>query len=195
MSPASEVILASSSVYRHELLSRLLLQFRAVSPDVDEAAFHADCPTSEQLVARLAYEKASAVFRNFPDSIVVGSDQLVDLDGSLLGKPGEKDAAISQLMTMSGRSHRLLTAVCVLGPKRKAEFLNETLLTMRSLTRGEVERYIDRDQPFNCAGSYRIERLGISLFDQIRTEDFTAIMGLPLIRLGEVLRDFGIAVP
>jgi septum formation protein len=191
----SEVILASSSPYRQELLSRLLSKFRTVAPGVDEAAFHADCQTSQQLVTTLAFEKAAAVFNNFPNAIVIGSDQLVDLDGCLLGKPEKKEAAISQLMAMSGRTHRLLTAVCVLGPHGKTEFLDETLLTMRAVTRNEAERYVDRDQPLNCAGSYRIERLGIALFEKIRTEDFTAIMGLPLIRLGEVLRDFGIAIP
>jgi septum formation protein len=191
----SEVILASNSKYRHELLSRLMKEFRALSPDVDEMAFHSSCRTSEQLASRLAYEKAMAISHRFPNAIVIGSDQLVDIDGQVLGKPGTPDAAISQLMTMSGRSHRLLTAVCVLGPERKTEFRDETRLSMRALTRDDAERYVQRDQPLDCAGSYRIESLGISLFDRVETEDFTAIMGLPLIRLSQVLREFGIAIP
>lgn len=195
MVEVSEVILASSSEYRRELLSRLVPEFRAVSPDVDELEFHAVCPTNELLVSRLAFEKATAVFRRFPNAIVIGSDQLVDIDGQVLGKPGTKQAAIAQLTTMSGRSHTLLTAVCVLGMGRRAEFRNETRLYMRPLTRDDAERYIERDQPLDCAGSYRIESLGIALFERIETEDFTAIMGLPLIQLAHVLRDFGIAIP
>lgn len=191
----SEVILASSSEYRHELLNRLVPEFRAVSPDIDELSFQAVTATSEHLVSRLAFEKASAIFHRFPQAIVIGSDQLVDIDGQILGKPGTKEAAVAQLTVMSGRSHRLLTAVCVLGPGQKTEFLNETRLRMRSLSRGEAERYIDRDQPLKCAGSYRIESLGVALFESIETDDFTAIMGLPLIRLAQVLRDFGINVP
>lgn len=195
MPQVSEVILASSSKYRHELLSRLVTGFRAFSPDVAEAEFHSLCQTSEQLASRLAYEKAIEISRRFPNAVVIGSDQLVDIDGQVLGKPGTTDAAISQLLTMSGRSHRLLTAVCVLGPERKTEFRDETRMSMRALTRDDAERYVERDQPLDCAGSYRIESCGIALFDRVETEDFTAIMGLPLIRLAQVLREFGIAIP
>jgi septum formation protein len=195
MGRISEVILASSSKYRHELLGRLVSEFRAMSPDVDETEFHAVCRTPEQLASRLAYEKAAAISRQFPNAIVIGSDQLVDIDNRILGKPGTMDTAISQLMALSGRSHRLLTAVCVLGPERKTEFRNETRLSMRPLSREEAKRYVERDEPLDCAGSYRIESLGIALFDRVETDDFTAIMGLPLIRLSQVLRENGIAIP
>lgn len=190
-----EIILASTSVYRRELLGRLLPNFRCVAPDVDEHKFHLAHMSPEEIAVRLAYEKSNAVATRFPDAIVIGSDQLVDLDQKILGKPGTEPAAIMQLMSMSGRSHRLLTAVCIIGPHKQVEFVNTTSLTMRSLQMSEAERYVSRDQPLDCAGSYRIESLGISLFDKIDTEDFTAIMGLPLMQLAVVLRNFGAEIP
>ncbi len=191
----SEIILASTSVYRRELLNRLLSSIRCIAPEVDELAFHTDQITPSELATRLAREKGNAVAAGCPDAIVIGSDQLVDLEGVVLGKPGTAAAAVSQLMAMSGRTHRLLTAVCVIGPDRTLEFFNETQLHMRALTEQEAARYVERDSPLDCAGSYRIESLGISLFDRIQTDDFTAIMGLPLIRLSQVLREFGVAIP
>ena len=191
----SQIILASTSRYRRELLNRVLTDFQCESPNVDEQAFHSPSITSLQLAERLAKEKAIAVARRFPDAIVIGSDQLVDLDGIVLGKPGTHDGAVLQLNSMSGKSHRLLTAVCVAGPDKQVEFVNETHLVMRTLTDAEVARYVEHDTPFDCAGSYKIECLGISLFDQIETDDFTAIMGLPLIELSRVLRDFGVSIP
>lgn len=189
------LILASSSKYRRELLSRLVADFTSVSPEVDESSFHEISASPDHLATRLALEKASAVFEQHSNAVVIGSDQLVDLDGTVLGKPGTSESAVEQLMAMSGKQHRLLTAACVLSPGGQIEFLNEARLQMRTLTRGEAERYVDRDCPIDCAGSYRIESLGIALFESIRTEDFTAIMGLPLIRLSQVLRDLGFAVP
>lgn len=189
------LILASSSKYRRELLSRLVSDFTSVSPEVDESSFHAISASPEHLATRLALEKARVVFEQHSNAVVIGSDQLVDLDRTVLGKPGTSEAAIVQLMAMSGKQHRLLTAVCVLSPAGQIEFLNETRLQMRSLSHSEAERYVALDQPLDCAGSYRIESLGIALFESIRTDDSTAIMGLPLIRLSQVLRDLGFAVP
>lgn len=189
------IILASTSVYRRELLSRLLPDFRCVAPDVDEQQFHGAKMSPAEIAVRLAYEKSKAVAVRFPEAIVIGSDQLVDLGQQVLGKPGTEPSAVRQLMSLSGRSHRLLTAVCVIGPHKQVEFVNTTTLTMRSLQTREAERYVRRDQPLDCAGSYRIESLGISLFEKIETEDFTAIMGLPLMQLSLVLRDFGAEIP
>ena len=190
-----EIILASTSVYRRELLSRLLPEFRCVAPEVDEPRFHGDGLSPEAIAVRLACEKSKAVALRFPGATVIGSDQLVDLDQRVLGKPGTEPSAVAQLMAMSGRSHRLLTAVCVIGPHKQAEFMNATTLTMRGLHTAEAERYVRRDQPLDCAGSYRIESLGISLFEKIETEDFTAIMGLPLMQLSLILRNFGVEIP
>lgn len=190
-----DVILASSSRYRRELLQRLIRDFRCQSPDIDERSFQTPEVNPEQLARQLAYEKARALAIENPESLVIGSDQLVDLNQSVLGKPGTFEAAVEQLMTMAGRSHRLITAVCVLHDGRKVEFTDVTVLTMRSLTRDESTRYVERDQPLDCAGSYKIEGLGISLFHNIQTSDFTAIMGLPLIQLSQVLREAGLPVP
>jgi len=190
-----DVILASSSRYRRELLQRLISDFRCQSPDIDERSFQTPEVNPEQLARQLAYEKARALAIENPESLVIGSDQLVDLNQSVLGKPGTFEAAVEQLMTMAGRSHRLITAVCVLHDGRKVEFTDVTVLTMRSLTRDESTRYVERDQPLDCAGSYKIEGLGISLFHNIQTSDFTAIMGLPLIQLSQVLREAGLPVP
>lgn len=191
-----QILLASSSRYRRELLGRLLPRFDSVSPDVDEHAFHALEPTPDRLAQRLATEKALAVFRRFPDAIVIGSDQLADLNGQVLGKPGTVSAAVDQLLSMSGKTHRLLTAVCIAAPGRPLiSIMDETRLAMRSLTSDEALRYIERDQPLDCAGSYKIESLGISLFEKIETADFTAIMGLPLIQVSQSLRELGVAIP
>jgi septum formation protein len=191
-----QILLASSSRYRRELLGRLLPRFDSVSPDVDEHAFHALEPTPDRLAQRLATEKTLAVFRRFPDAIVIGSDQLADLNGQVLGKPGSVSAAVDQLLSMSGKIHRLLTAVCIAAPGRPLiSIMDETRLAMRSLTSDEALRYIERDQPLDCAGSYKIESLGISLFEKIETADFTAIMGLPLIQVSQSLRELGVAIP
>jgi septum formation protein len=190
-----DVVLASSSRYRRELLQRLIWDFRSQSPDIDERSFQTPGINPEQLARTLAYEKARALAIENPESLVIGSDQLVDLNQSVLGKPGSAQAAVEQLMLMAGQSHRLITAVCVLYDDRKVEFTDVTVLTMRSLTRDEATRYVERDQPLDCAGSYRIESLGISLFHTIQTSDFTAIMGLPLIQLSHVLREAGMPVP
>lgn len=190
------ILLASSSRYRRELLARLLPSFDSVSPDLDEHAFHHLEPTPVDLAQRLAKEKALAVFRRFPKTIVIGSDQLVDLNGAVLGKPGTVTAAVDQLLSMSGKTHRLLTAVCIVAPENPlTSIMNETRLTMRHLTADEALRYVERDQPLDCAGSYKIESLGISLFESIETEDFTAIMGLPLIQVSQSLRKLGVAIP
>jgi septum formation protein len=191
-----QILLASSSRYRRELLGRLLASFDFISPDVDEHAFHDLEPTPDRLAQRLAKEKTLAVFRRFPEAIVIGSDQLADLNGQVLGKPGTVSAAVDQLLSMSGKTHRLLTAVCIAAPgKRLISIMDETRLTMRSLTPEEALRYVERDQPLDCAGSYKIESLGISLFEKIETEDFTAIMGLPLIQVSQSLRELGVAIP
>ena len=189
------IVLASSSKYRRELLQRLVPEFRWQSPDVDEESFQYPGVVPESLATTLAGAKAEAVAKSHPDAVVIGSDQLADLNGEILGKPGSRDAAIVQLTRMSGQSHRLITAVCVIDPESRFDLLHITTLTMRTLSREEIERYVDRDQPLDCAGSYKIECLGISLFDHIETTDFTSIMGLPLIPLGKHLRSLGIHVP
>ncbi len=190
--PNLSTILASGSHYRRELLGRILTSFECVVPDVDERVIQATMPAPDALVRRLAFEKASRVHRQFPQTLVIGSDQLVDLDGEILGKPETAENAVAQLQRMSGKWHRLLTAVCLITSDSTLEFTNETRLKMRILSTAELRYYVDRDKPLDCAGSYMIERAGIGLFEEIVTDDFTAIMGLPLIRLTSELRSLGI---
>lgn len=192
---STEIILASTSSYRRELLQRIIPDFRCEAPGVDERAFERPGRTPVQLATLLAAEKCHAVARQFPESLVIGSDQVAELDGTLLGKPGTTSAAVDQIIRLAGSTHRLLTAVCVISPHGRAEFLNETRLTMRPLSTAEAIRYVERDQPLDCAGSYRIESLGITLFSRIETSDFTAIMGLPLLELSQHLRSLGCVIP
>jgi septum formation protein len=192
------LILASTSRYRHELLTRLQLPFIAVAPHVDELAYQNESVTPHLLACTLAHAKAIAVLNSYlgPEAtVVIGSDQLVDLDGSVLGKPGSAEAAEEQLIRMAGKCHRLLTAVCVSSHERTYQFINEARLWMRPLSHLEIKRYVAREQPFDCAGSYKIEQSGIALFDRIECEDFTAINGLPLLELSAELRLRGYLVP
>lgn len=189
---SSQVVLASSSRYRQELLARILPDFRSCSPQVDEEAVKHSGLSPQAVAIELAGRKAEWVAERFPGSIVIGSDQLVDLDGRIFGKPGTAERARAQLAMFSGRQHRLLTAVCVRGPERTVEFLHETMLWMRNVTMAEISACVERDQPLDCAGSYRIEGAGISLFERIECSDQTAIIGLPLLRLSAVLREMGV---
>lgn len=192
----NKIILASSSIYRQRLLQQIGVEFAAISPDVDETALQQDQTLSPLQIAKvLAKQKAEAVSIRYPESIVIGSDQVVDFDGQLIGKPGSRENNIELLKQFSGKSHRLITAVCLFSKQTCYAFNDETTLTVRSLTEDEITRYVDRDQAYDCAGGYRWESAGICLFEKIETEDHTAILGLPLIRLITVLRTLGVAIP
>ncbi len=189
-----KLILASTSPYRRELLTRLGLPFDVVRPEVDETPAATETPVA--LVRRLATMKASAVARQHADAWVVGSDQVAELDGRPLGKPGIRAAAIEQLTAMSGREVRFLTAVSLTrtgAPGRDA--LDTTVVRFRNLTNAEIQRYVDREQPFDCAGSFKSEGLGIALFDAIESDDPTALVGLPLIATARLLREAGFLLP
>jgi septum formation protein len=188
------LILASTSRYRRELLQRFGLPFDAVAPGVDESPAAGEAP--DALVQRLARGKAVAVAAQRPGAWVIGSDQLASLDGQPLGKPGGRDAAIAQLASMSGRAIVFLTAVCVCregGPV--PVHLDRTTVRFRPLAQGEIERYVDAELPFDCAGSFKSEGLGITLFDTIETVDPTALVGLPLIATARLLREAGFSLP
>ncbi|MGC1272703.1 MAG: Maf family protein [Planctomycetaceae bacterium] len=193
----SDLILASTSPYRRALLDRLGIPFRCVAPDVDEDVVKCEIADPIELAERLAVAKAEAVADRFPDAVVIGSDQLAMLDGDILGKPGNADRAVDQLKRLAGRTHELITAVCVLRTSDASRriHIDRTRLTMRSLSRNEFARYVALDSPIDCAGSYKIESAGIALFERIETDDFTAITGLPMIALTTILREFGIELP
>jgi len=166
-----------------------------VTPSFDEEQFKALGLEPAELAERLASEKALSVALHHPASTIVASDQLLLFEGSILGKPGSRQEAIAQLARLAGQPHELLTAVALFRGEMGAQFVDRTRLVMRPLQKDEIERYVDADLPFDCAGSYKIEARGISLFDRIETEDFTAITGLPLIRLSRHLRELGFAIP
>ncbi len=195
--PLRRLVLASTSTYRAELLRRIVAEFETCAPAVDEAARIGESPMAT--TARLAREKASAVARNYPASLVIGSDQVADLDGTQLGKPGNLERAQAQLMQCSGRVVAFHTAVCVTdcanGQIVLREAIDTTRVVFRSLDATEIERYLAIEQPLDCAGSFKVERLGVSLFERVESIDPTALIGLPLIALCRLLRESGMSIP
>jgi septum formation protein len=187
------LILASTSPYRRELLQRLRLPFDCARPEVDETPLRGESPG--QLVRRLARAKADAVADRHPDAWVIGSDQVADLDGRTLGKPGGREAAIAQLTEMGGRTVQFHTAVCLRRGDHELAAVDATRVRFRAVSAAEIERYVDAEQPFDCAGSFKCEGLGISLFEAIESHDPTGLVGLPLIALAGLLRQAGYAVP
>ncbi len=191
----SRLILASTSSYRRELLGRLRLPFGVARPDVDETPLPGESP--RDLAMRLARAKASAVaLLQVDDAWALGSDQVAELDGQPLGKPGGRDAAIGQLQAMRGHVVRFHTALCLAHPDgRSVAALDLTDVHFRMLDDAEIARYVDAEQPFDCAGSFKSEGLGISLFERIDSQDPTALVGLPLIATCRLLRQAGFALP
>ena len=188
------LILASTSRYRRELLQRLRLPFDVAAPGTDEAALPGEPP--QALARRLAAAKATAIASHMPGAWVIGSDQVAELDGIALGKPGTRDAAVSQLASMSSREVVFRTAVSVVhGDGRAFHAEDATIVRFRGLDDAEIGRYVDAEQPFDCAGSFKSEGLGIVLFDAIVSQDPTALIGLPLIATAGLLRRAGYALP
>ena len=191
-SAARALVLGSTSVYRRELLSRLRLPFTVEPPHVDETPQPGEQPA--ELARRLAAAKAAAVARRHPGSIVIGSDQVADLDGEPLGKPGNHANAVAQLQRMSGRTVIFQTALTVMC--QETGFAQHDLapvrVRFRQLDAAEIETYLQAEQPYDCAGSARSEGLGIALLDAIDSDDPTALVGLPLIRTCRMLRAAGL---
>lgn len=189
------LILASTSTYRRALLERLGLAFTAIPPGVDEAPTPLQTPLER--VQGLALAKASAVAAAHPSATIIGSDQLAVCKGELLEKPGSVERCREQLRWASAAAATFYTAVAVLQPAREQtlQFVDTTTVYFRALTDAEIDRYIAQDKPLDCAGGFRCEGLGISLFARIATEDPTALIGLPLIALARALRQCGHAVP
>jgi septum formation protein len=183
------LILASTSRYRRELLERLRLNFSTVAPEVDETPLPAEAPAV--LAQRLALAKAQAVARLHPQALVIGSDQVADLQGQCLGKPGDHDKAVAQLRAMRGREVIFQTAVALVAPGLVLQELAQVRVRFRDLADEEIERYLRAEQPYDCAGSAKSEGLGIALLDAIDSDDPTALIGLPLIRTCRLLRQAG----
>ena len=186
------LVLGSTSRYRRELLSRLKLPFEVVPPEVDETPLAGERPAA--LACRLALAKAHAVAARYPQAIVIGSDQVADLDGEPLGKPGDHARAVEQLHRMRGRSVVFQTAVAVVCAQTGFEQMElaPVRVQFRPLDNEEIETYLRAEQPYDCAGSARSEGLGIALLDAIDNDDPTALVGLPLIRTCRLLRAAGL---
>ncbi len=189
------LILASTSKYRKLLLQRLGLPFDCVAPDTDETPGAGESPLS--LVTRLAAQKAKSVADKNPAAVVIGSDQLAVLDGQIMGKPGGHQAALKQLSSCSGQSVEFLTAVSVQCRKNGfcEHYTDVTRVCFRKLDIEEIESYLEREKPYDCAGSFKSESLGVVLFDRIVNEDPSALIGLPLIRTAAILRRAGFKLP
>ena len=192
MTPRRPLILGSTSRYRRELLERLRLPFAVAAPDVDETPRAGEAPAA--LAARLALAKARAVAAAHPNAIVIGSDQVADLDGEPIGKPGTHERAVEQLRRMRGRSVVFHTAVAVVCEASgfAGTALAPVAVRFRDLTDAEIEHYLRTEQPYDCAGSAKCETRGIALLDAIESDDPTALVGLPLIRTCALLRAAGI---
>lgn len=191
---SKEIILASSSPFRKSLLERLQISFTCLSPDIDESRYQDE--GAEDYVKRLAHQKALAIARLHPDAVVIGSDQCALLDSEILGKPGTHDRALEQLMNAQGKTVIFHTGLCVLQQSQGFCELDDVLFEVdfRQLNKDQLEHYLHVEQPYNCAGSFKSEDYGITLFKDLRGNDPTALIGLPLIRLTHMLEAAGIAV-
>ena len=193
----ADLVLASTSRYRRELLTRLTPDFRTLAPAVDESPLADETPAGTAM--RLAAAKARAIAALCPNALVIGSDQVAQIDGHALGKPGSVAAARAQLSASSGRSVEFHTAICLVDTRadvlRESMACDTTRVVFRDLASAEIARYVDAEQPLDCAGSFKAEGLGIALFERIESSDPTALIGLPLVALARLLRAAGIAIP
>ena len=188
------IVLASTSPFRHELLSRLALPFETAAPDIDESRLPHEPPLD--MVRRLSEAKARAC-RTARNALVIGSDQVATVGEDVLGKPGTHERAAAQLRHLSGRSVTFLTGLCLLNTATDEAHVEVIpfLVQFRTLDEEQIERYLRHDQPYNCAGSFKSEGLGITLFERMEGDDPTALVGLPLIRLTDMLMKAGVSLP
>ena len=192
---APDILLASSSPYRRHLLDRFLAEFEAVSPDVDESNEAGLEPA--ELARHLARAKAEAVSASSRNALIIGADQLAVLDGRVLGKPGSHQKAVEQLLAASGKSVKFLTAVCILDPvtRKRYEHTDETVVHFREFDRRLAEAYLRLDEPYDCDGSFKLEGAGFLLFESVKTDDPTALIGLPMIWISDRLLELGYLLP
>lgn len=184
-----EIVLASEARWRSDILTRLGIRHRCQAHQYDEPAFSGNSLVA--FVRETALEKAVSISDSYPDSLIISADQLISLDDEVFYKSGTREGAIQQLLKLNGRSHQLICAVAVLFNGKRMVRHEEANLTMRQLSTAEIERYVDLDQPWDCAGSYKIEHLGASLFESVSVNDPTTIIGLPANLLLDILRELG----
>ena len=188
------LVLASTSPYRRELLARLGLPFEVANPRTAESPLPGESPS--QTALRLSEAKARAVAADYPDALIIGSDQVAEMDGRVFGKPGSHERAVAQLKELSGRTVNFFTGLCLLDSRTgQADMLGvPTLVGFRELADHEIENYLRREPAYNCAGSAKSEGLGIALLERIEGTDPNALVGLPLIALCELLRRRGVEI-
>lgn len=184
---APKIILASTSKYRANLLRRWQIEFMAQNPELDESPFKKLGLNPFDLALRLSLEKASCVQKLYPDALVIGSDQVLSCDSKIYGKAGSKDTALKQLLELSGKSQKLITGLCVLYKDQVFEHLDITEITLKKFSPRQASAVLEKDQSWDCAGSLKIESAGTLLIESLRTEDPSAIEGLPLLALSKIL--------
>ena len=192
---APAIVLASASAYRRGLLDRFLDDYQAVSPDIDES--NVDELKPKALARHLARKKAETVSMTARNSLIIGADQLAVLDGQVLGKPGDHQKAVEQLLAASGQAVTFRTAVCILDPvgRTRYEHVDKTTVRFRQFDRRLAESYLRHDEPYDCAGSFKIEGAGFVLFKSVTTDDPTALIGLPMIWVSDRLLELGYLIP
>lgn len=190
----ARLVLGSSSPFRKALLEKLNLSFDCDSPDIDETPLKDEHP--KDMVARLAKEKANVIATRHPQAIIVASDQCATLDGKIIGKPGDHENAVQQLKAASGRTVTFYTSLCVYnaGTNQYQEIVEPFYVYFRTLTESQIENYLVKEKPYNCAGSFKSEGLGISLFERLEGNDPNTLIGLPLIQLIKMLEKYHINV-
>jgi septum formation protein len=189
-----ELILASESRYKKKILDRLRIAFSTTAPTIDETSRSGE--SARDLSRRLAQQKAETVANRHPNATVISTDQAAEVDGIILGKPGTNQNAFDMLQTLSGKTVSFFTSVGMIQPSASCLIhTEEVIVTLRQLEDHEITRYVKADMPLDCAGSFKVESLGISLFTSVKSEDPTALEGLPLIRLCQWLRDQGFEIP
>lgn len=189
-----QLILASTSIYRKALLDAFGISFQAMAPAVNEESLKSQGPADPvELTRFLALKKAESLKTAYDNAVIVGCDQIAEVGGERLDKPGDAARAVLQLRKLQGKTHRLITSLAVVSPLKTIERTDITTLTMRSLSDVEIQDYIRLDQPFDCAGSYKIEKGGLALMTAVQTQDPSAIQGLPLIALSQALLELGLS--
>ena len=186
------IVLASSSPYRHALLTRLNLPFQSISPEIDETPLNNESP--DALVSRLAYEKAFAIAKNVDNTVVIGSDQVATINNHILTKPGNMENAITQLLACSGNNVTFYTSLCVVDTQNSKhhQIVDTFTVGFRELSIQQIKRYLEIKKPFDCAGSFKAEGMGITLFTHLSGRDPNSLIGLPLIQLTSILQQLGL---
>lgn len=191
----TKVILASKSPYRKQLLERLNFDFDCMNSDFDERPLKEKINDPYELTRQLSVAKARAIEKNYPTSIIIGSDQVCYFEGEILGKTGNYEKSLKQLAHMSGKEHELYTSYAIIFNGKQILHTNITKLKMKNLTELQLKKYLSTDNPIDCAGSYKLELKGISLMEEIDTVDETAIIGIPILSLSKDLSKLGITIP